>query len=69
MRREKSRVSFLMCPFCVRGLVSNSTTRVLIDRKRRDRDETAEARSLSIFGRQVGRAATEFDMIKQRALA
>jgi hypothetical protein len=53
----------------VRGLVSNSTTRVLIDRKRRDRDETAEARSLSIFGRQVGRAATEFDMIKQRALA
>jgi hypothetical protein len=28
-------VSFLMCPFCVRGLVSNSTTRLLIDPKRR----------------------------------
>jgi molybdopterin synthase catalytic subunit len=26
MRRETSRVSFLMCPFCVRGLVSAKTT-------------------------------------------
>jgi hypothetical protein len=26
MRRETSRVSFLMCPFCVRGLLSNETT-------------------------------------------
>jgi hypothetical protein len=26
MRREASRVSFLMCPFCVRGLVPGSTT-------------------------------------------
>jgi hypothetical protein len=26
MRRETSRVSFLMCPFCVRALVSPSTT-------------------------------------------
>jgi hypothetical protein len=26
MRRETSRVSFLMCPFCVRGLVSSATT-------------------------------------------
>jgi len=26
MRRETSRVSFLMCPFCVRALVSLSTT-------------------------------------------
>ena len=27
MRREASRVSFLMCPFCVRVSVSNATTR------------------------------------------
>jgi hypothetical protein len=26
MRRETSRVSFLMCPFCVRGLLSVLTT-------------------------------------------
>ena len=26
MRRETSRVSFLMCPFCVRALVSSTTT-------------------------------------------
>jgi hypothetical protein len=26
MRRETSRVSFLMCPFCVRGLLPDKTT-------------------------------------------
>jgi len=26
MRRERSRVSFLMCPFCVRGLLPNKAT-------------------------------------------
>jgi hypothetical protein len=26
MRRETSRVSFLMCPFCVRVLMSSKTT-------------------------------------------
>ena len=26
MRRETSRVSFLMCPFCVRALLTTSTT-------------------------------------------
>ncbi len=26
MRREASRVSFLMCPFCVRGLLPHETT-------------------------------------------
>jgi hypothetical protein len=26
MRRETSRVSFLMCPFCVRGPSSNAAT-------------------------------------------
>ena len=29
MRREASRVSFLMCPFCVRGVVLNLTTNAL----------------------------------------
>jgi hypothetical protein len=28
MRRETSRVSFLMCPFCVRGVLSNETTEI-----------------------------------------
>jgi hypothetical protein len=27
MRRETSRVSFLMCPFCVRALLTSPTTR------------------------------------------
>jgi hypothetical protein len=26
MRRETSRVSFLMCPFCVRGWLTEATT-------------------------------------------
>jgi hypothetical protein len=30
MRRETSRVSFLMCPFCVRQLSPNQATRVAI---------------------------------------
>lgn len=29
MRRETSRVSFVMCPFCVRGVVPSSTTYLL----------------------------------------
>jgi len=29
MRREASGVSFLMCPFCVRALMSNEATRQL----------------------------------------
>ena len=29
MRRETSPVSFLMCPFCVRGVVLNLTTNAL----------------------------------------
>jgi hypothetical protein len=28
MRRETSRVSFLLCPFCVRGLVPGKATRL-----------------------------------------
>jgi hypothetical protein len=31
MRREASRVSFLMCPFCVRALMSISTTDSVLD--------------------------------------
>ena len=29
MRREASRVSFLMCPFCVRPLMPSTTTQVM----------------------------------------
>jgi hypothetical protein len=29
MRRETSRVSFLMCPFCVRALMPSTTTRAV----------------------------------------
>ena len=33
MRRETSRVSFLMCPFCVRHLLTRSTTQLTSARR------------------------------------
>jgi hypothetical protein len=41
MRRETSRVSFLMCPFCVRPRFSNQATRVAIRWRHRPATEGA----------------------------
>jgi hypothetical protein len=41
MRRETSRVSFLMCPFCVRQLSPNQATRVAIRWRHRPATEGA----------------------------
>ena len=46
MRRETLRVSFLMCPFCVRALMPGEATRLstrFMRRAGRQRAETLEA--------------------------
>jgi len=52
MRRETSRMSFAMCPFCVRGLVSNSATEALAHARRRASPKSPPS-SVAHVGRHV----------------
>jgi len=44
MRREASRVSFLMCPFCVRAVLLTLTTNAITSRLSSDREIAAVPR-------------------------